>query len=40
VALVSTDDHTLIGEILNKHIVRVEFAERQLILGETQRMLR
>jgi len=40
VSLVSTDDQAIIGEIVNRNLIEIDFAERQAILEEAQDVLR
>jgi len=40
VALVSADDHGIIGGIVNRNLLEIDFAERQTLLEEAQGVLR
>lgn len=40
VALVSLNDWGIIGGMINRNILKVDFDERQVMLKETQRVLR
>jgi len=40
VALVSADDQAIIGGIVNRNLIEINFAERQAVLEEAQEVLR
>ena len=39
-ALVSADDQAIMGRIVNKNLMEIDFAERQAVLGEAQEVVR